>query len=997
MPSSRRTRSSLLTPPRRPGPSSWIDDLPAQTAAQPPSSQPAYPQSQYHSQSQSQSQSQSHPIPPSQEPLSLASVSTATLPPLYTVTLAVPPRDVPLDQSASHTAFVRGEEALSDGWRRDVGLEGRLVDLRKRYRTHAIGFTAIESSRKGKGKDKGKEKVTAYGQGSVEEDVTGHASVLTSGEHVTEQRALWYTADLRFPCSCELSSRSDTLTDPPSPSPSNELTSAGTLASLKRAFKPRYLPPTSHALHPLPPHPDPSQIPLTGSSLPEWAPWIPVDPSRDGGRSLAELDLDPGLDEIAEFEPLWRDADGGWGRGWSCDDLEDEVGGGKRALGHVDGGAQPSVAEPKAATAGSDRGRNREGKRLVRRNENGLGPTPTLVDLQPPLRLPTKPLAMARDAEGGDDLMAWTIIHSPPDGGDDHALEVSRRSFAPESDKQAWAEESKRRKSYWRRMIRSDESYGRIWSILPSVRCVSSLPPASSSFTITILQSAPPVGSSTPRPVFIPARVIPFRADISLPLSQPHSLSPLPRPKSKSTKPPLRPPDYILPSALSALSSPIAHPYHPDLAGYIGSNPTARVYWLIPVHGPVLLPGWNDPADLRETNARPLGPSDIPPQALGPPGKAVSGGGSPAPHRDLSMSTKPTGIPPSLSHTHTRSSLISSTTLPLPSPSLLSLTAAIPARPHTRPAPVLWTPALLSTFYTRFLLPLYRDGSQPFGALSIAVSGPKPDPFLALFPPNPLEAHLSVTPRAPAPALNAGTKHAAIVVSPRRSNDGGSDARDSHDVHNGIDGNTDRSACPEDEAVAAATHRSNPVPVRVEAGDHIRVYCNAKHALALRTWLYGIEVGSEVLDAGVGAAQSGITLDTATAIAAATATATAAAATTSAERGGGAGRAQVGAGVVRSKEAVSQKEPEEPGASKRDGAGFMTVVDLANEQATQSTLYDPPPNAKPPIDAGSSAANVAPPPHARKRRRTKDAGSIKLFDRVRLALVGPRGEVLMVA
>jgi hypothetical protein len=45
-------------------------------------------------------------------------------------------------------------------------------------------------------------------------------------------------------------------------------------------------------------------------------------------------------------------------------------------------------------------------------------------------------------------------------------------------DKQAWAEESKRRKSYWRRIIRSDESYGRIWSILPSVRCVSSLPSA---------------------------------------------------------------------------------------------------------------------------------------------------------------------------------------------------------------------------------------------------------------------------------------------------------------------------------------------------------------------------------------------------------------------------------------------------------------------------------------------------------------------------------------
>ncbi|RSH82175.1 hypothetical protein EHS25_006108 [Saitozyma podzolica] len=663
---------------------------------------------------------------------------------------------------------------------------------------------------------------------------------------------------------------------------------------------------------------------------PEWTPWIPVDP-RDGGRSLAELDLDPALDEIAEFEPLWREADGGWGRGWSCDDLENGIGGGKRALGHVEGGALPPVANRKAADSDGDR--YREGKRQVWRNENGLGPAPTLVDLQPQLPpLPTKPpSSIPRQMEETVKVLEF-IMEALPQS------RISRPGQRSRSGERATAE---------------DDTLGRSVRANMVYPAFSPLASAAPSTQVQVLQT------------------------------------------------PLRPPDYNLPSALSAPSPPIAHPFHPDLAGYIGSNPTARVYWLIPVHGPVLLAGWNDPAELvavDEASANPQDPARVPGQPHAEVGIGLSGGSPCTGNRGVSAkTTKPPGIPPSLSHTHTRTSLIAPSTLPLPSPALLSPTSAIPARPHTRPAPVLWTPALLSTFYTRFLLPLYRDGSQPFGAVSIAVSGPKPDPFLALVPPNPLEAHWSATPREPAKAAQSAKAvtggDVSVSVSLRRSNDG-------HHGHHGHDGDRGETS-PADPGVVAGKADSNrpvPVPVRVEAGDHIRVYCNAKHALALRTWLYGIEVGSEVLDAGVDSAQSGIELETASHSATATATATTTAAVTSAERGGGGLRTQVGAGVVGRKAGVSHQEP---GVGDRDGSGIMAGGYPRHEHPIQSTLYEPPPNPRSTIDAGPSAADLVAPPQARapgrKRQRTKELGSIKLFDRVRLALVGPRGEVLMVA
>ena len=41
-------------------------------------------------------------------------------------------------------------------------------------------------------------------------------------------------------------------------------------------------------------------------------------------------------------------------------------------------------------------------------------------------------------------------------------------------------------------------------------------------------------------------------------------------------------------------------------------------------------------------------------------------------------------------------------------------------------------------------------------------------------------------------------------------------------------------------------------PVRVETGDHLRVYCDARRVLSIRTWFHGIEVDRAAVKAGEG-------------------------------------------------------------------------------------------------------------------------------------------------
>jgi hypothetical protein len=105
-----------------------------------------------------------------------------------------------------------------------------------------------------------------------------------------------------------------------------------------------------------------------------------------------------------------------------------------------------------------------------------------------------------------------------------------------------------------------------------------------------------------------------------------------------------------------------------------------------------------------------------------------------------------------------------------------------------RPAPIYWTPALLLTFL-QHLLGLRSDEKRPLGSISMAFSGPKPDPFIALHPPRPLVPHTS------------------------RSSEGL-------------------------EKTGMAMR-----PVRPEMGDHLRIYVDADRALALRMWLNGVERG----------------------------------------------------------------------------------------------------------------------------------------------------------
>lgn len=166
------------------------------------------------------------------------------------------------------------------------------------------------------------------------------------------------------------------------------------------------------------------------------------------------------------------------------------------------------------------------------------------------------------------------------------------------------------------------------------------------------------------------------------------------------------------------------------------------MYWLLPIHGPVVVPALND--SVLDTRA-----------------------------------------------------VLKETDVPIPSAGSFS-TGLI--APHSiksiRPVTLNWTPSLLNHFLQSFLLPLRQSRTY---SLSLTFSGPKPDPFIALPSPLPLDHHL-------------------------------------HMKKSQADGEC--KGC---------------VPVRPEAGDHLRVYCDAKEALSLRTWLNGIAIDPAVMgQAGLG-------------------------------------------------------------------------------------------------------------------------------------------------
>ena len=127
------------------------------------------------SQSLSQSQLISHAsLLPSYPIESFASTSTATLPPLYRISLAVASSDLPLGLVDQRKHYVRGEEFLSDAWRRDGGTEGRLDERRNQLKRKREEFRPVL-------------------QAGAEHEVVDSS---------VKADTLWYTAGLRYPCIC---------------------------------------------------------------------------------------------------------------------------------------------------------------------------------------------------------------------------------------------------------------------------------------------------------------------------------------------------------------------------------------------------------------------------------------------------------------------------------------------------------------------------------------------------------------------------------------------------------------------------------------------------------------------------------------------------------------------------------------------------------------------------------------------------------------------------
>ncbi|BEI80427.1 hypothetical protein CcaverHIS002_0109560 [Cutaneotrichosporon cavernicola] len=404
----------------------------------------------------------------------------------------------------------------------------------------------------------------------------GHAASSSDGVE-------WRTARLAYPCSCNL-------------------------PIWRHAYAPPFPPPTASALPRLRQQPKSDQMVHFGDDVPEW-----VNFGLEG-------DLDPAIDDLAEFEHEWPTA-----TPWRRDK-------GK-------GRAQPPNSPPFVA------------QRLVQPQAfDCFLPESSLfssTDFRPSTRLPPTVQHQQPSRRASPPLRSRPVPHRAP---------PSSALSSPTADESPLPEDyvldARMRRAWWRDNMA--HGCGAFWD------------------TIT-------------RPVY-------------------------PAPSIRSKHRVRRDDAYRVPRNLARLN----HPLHPDVYHYCKHAGT-RVYWLIPIHGPVIVPGLEDP--VTNPSARPWA------------SRAEFG-------------TKLSNASPS------------------------------------KPIVVRWVPALLHTFLKELFEPAWRDPAR-YGALHLAFSGPKPDPYLAPQPPPPLEAHTHT---------------------------------------------------PE-----GARGR---VPVRVEAGDHMRIYCDAAFALSLRTWLH---------------------------------------------------------------------------------------------------------------------------------------------------------------
>ncbi|OCF58425.1 hypothetical protein L486_04458 [Kwoniella mangroviensis CBS 10435] len=526
---------------------------------------------------QSQSQSQSEvDIPPSwldpqsqsqqtQIDNSFLSISTASLPPKYSINLALPV-DTKLCSNEEKEYRVKGEEFLHDGWRRSDQPEGTLVDLRRKNKR-------IPS-------------------------LPGHeVSLLSSNQQKWKEdvdQIFWYNAGMKFPCVCSLTKHNHSYTYIAKPPESSEFHAQDT------------------------PDSEDSLIAEDPKNLPEW---------YDGTDPIDPIDLDPSVDHMKEFKTTWHTA-------------------------HPPFASQISNSETVYEGSPVNVDLEKEIKQLRKAKFKAIEVKPLL------------PLFLNGEGDKKDQTRHDNLL--PP-------MITANRDL---NEEQSWEEEVKRRKAFWRKMIRDDGGYGKMWDIIPY-------------------------------PYTHPSRYL---------------APPIKRKKIKI-------PPYNLPRTYHSLS----HPFHPNLPEYIQSEGSRRVYWLIPIHGPIFIPTLNHP----------LTENLYPGQVVPTKGELVDQILDEAKDKDTNKR-------------------------------------------------IIWTSSLLLSFIQQFLHPLYMDDQRPFGVLGYTFSGAKPDPFLDI---------------------------------PYRSSTNTDDFETRKNLNDNNVGFIDKDKM-----------------VKPECGDHLRIYCNLKYSLELRTWLHNVKI-----------------------------------------------------------------------------------------------------------------------------------------------------------
>lgn len=195
------------------------------------------------------------------------------------------------------------------------------------------------------------------------------------------------------------------------------------------------------------------------------------------------------------------------------------------------------------------------------------------------------------------------------------------------------------------------------------------------------------------------------------------------------------------------------HPFHPSLEYYIGQRPYTRVKWLIPVHGPVAIPGLAE-----ESGAEEFLPSD------GHLALDIEE------YRQVKRMHRHRSAP--------------STTLP----SAVASSSTHMAR--NLPRPLVVTEQLLRAIWNK-LVRLSKLGR--FGPIALALSSFQPDPF------RPIE----------------GNQRSII----------------------------ERHKCNLSPSVGESTTGNDTRPVKPEVGDHIKLFCDLRYAMAIRSVLRGMEIG----------------------------------------------------------------------------------------------------------------------------------------------------------